>query len=56
MYGLKPVPFNDPNAIALPSSHLRIEFSCIWAYAKDADEFVRLKRRDRTGWRRDEWA
>jgi hypothetical protein len=41
------------------SPHLtqfRIEFSGISAYAKDADEFVRLERRDRTGWRRDEWA
>jgi len=26
------------------------------AYAKDADEFVRQVYRDRTGWRRDEWA
>jgi hypothetical protein len=26
------------------------------AYAKDADEFVRHESRERTGWRRDEWA
>jgi hypothetical protein len=35
---------------------LSIEFRCILAYAKDADEFVRLSCRDRTGWRGDEWA
>jgi hypothetical protein len=35
---------------------LPIEFPPILAYAKDADEFVRLSCRERTGWRRDEWA
>jgi hypothetical protein len=34
-----------------------IEFPSKFAYAKDADEFVRQRtRRVRTGWRRDEWA
>ena len=36
--------------------NLSIEFPGILAYAEDADEFVRLSCRDRTGWRRDEWA
>jgi hypothetical protein len=36
--------------------HFPIEFSIILAYAKDADEIVRQVCRDRTGWRRDEWA
>jgi len=35
---------------------LRIEFPGILAYAKDADEFVRLSCRGHAGWRRDEWA
>src|ERR1017187_246376 len=39
-----------------PELHLLIEMSSIMAYAKDADEFVRQSCRDRTGWRRDEWA
>ncbi len=33
-----------------------IEFPGKFAYAKDADEFVRHATRDRTGWRREEWA
>jgi hypothetical protein len=33
-----------------------VDFPRILAYAKDADEFVRLSCRDRAGWRRDEWA
>jgi hypothetical protein len=33
-----------------------IEIPWILAYAKDADEFVRLSCRERAGWRRDEWA
>jgi ribosome maturation factor RimP len=37
-------------------THFSIEFPGILAYAKDADEFVRQNCRDRTGWRRDEWA
>jgi hypothetical protein len=36
--------------------HLPIEFPGILAYAKDADEFVRLSCRGYAGWRRDEWA
>jgi hypothetical protein len=36
--------------------NLPIEFPCNLAYAKDADEFVRLSCREHTGWRRDEWA
>jgi hypothetical protein len=33
-----------------------LEFSGFSAYAKDADEFVRLSCRGYAGWRRDEWA
>jgi hypothetical protein len=33
-----------------------LEFPCIFHYAEDADEFVRLSCRERAGWRRDEWA
>jgi hypothetical protein len=36
--------------------HFPIDIPGILAYAEDADEFVRLGCRDRTGWRRDEWA
>jgi hypothetical protein len=42
--------------VASGSLHFPIEFPPILAYAKDADEFVRQDCRDRTGWRRDEWA
>jgi hypothetical protein len=35
---------------------LQIEIPRILAYAKDADEFVRLSCREHAGWRRDEWA
>jgi hypothetical protein len=45
--------FPDPCSLFL---HIFIEFPRILAYAKDADEFVRLSCRDHTGWRRDEWA
>ena len=38
------------------SPQLRIEICVILAYAKDADEFVRLSCRGHAGWRRDEWA
>jgi hypothetical protein len=38
------------------SLHFPIEFPGVLAYAEDADEFVRQNCRDRTGWRRDEWA
>jgi hypothetical protein len=37
-------------------AQVRIEIPQIWPYDSDADEFVRQDRRERTGWRRDEWA
>jgi hypothetical protein len=42
--------------VSFQQSHLRIEFSRISPYAKDADEFVRQSCREHAGWRRDEWA
>jgi hypothetical protein len=38
------------------STPFPIEFPGKFAYAKDADEFVRHATRERTGWRREEWA
>jgi hypothetical protein len=40
----------------MPSTNSPVEFLGFLAYAKDTDEFLRLSCRDRTGWRRDEWA
>jgi hypothetical protein len=45
--------------IPIPCSlflHFPIDIPGILAYAENADEFVRQNCRDRTGWRRDEWA
>jgi hypothetical protein len=43
-----------PQAVSAPQQV--VDFSPILGYRKDTDEFLRLSCRDRTGWRRDEWA
>jgi hypothetical protein len=43
-------------ALEAATPPIAVEFPGILAYAKDADEFVRLSCREHTGWRRDEWA
>ena len=44
------------SGISRPLRNFHVEFSSFSAYAKDADEFVRLSCRGYAGWRRDEWA